>query len=516
MNQTTMGTLATWEPPPDEAEFFRKIIEILDEVYPENWRAWEVNDVSFEDLFGKSISSDDENRLRFAIPTVDLALAYGCSSLSERKYKQIKRTLLRWPLGRALIYAPFATMKKVHPTEAYNDFANHLLTIKNRLIAQKDAAQLLKNQYTDEVGLTPSRSRSEVSTAPSTSRKRSHSPEPNQSVLKEFMEKQTKLLTELLMVVKESNQTPGSVESPEPDETWELEDELEPEGSVPNDWEAPSIVELSSREAAEQEEENFLDFAPDTKESEAKIGTADDSIVKQGAHCQRLGEPAWQNIRFADVQKQFQATPVFTSLKTNSNLATATPSWQTVTLLEKMDARLGAITHGLLQQRKQFQEIYSKATLEIKSHISKNFLASDSAFRRTSDSLLQYTCGERAEIIQQRRSVYKPSNKTLNELLHAIPPSKTHLFSEPQLSKLIKDQGGTSKFFPARKQLSSTAYKARAQYKSSTNQERREKSRYNERRPNFRTSEQAKKRPFPSSATSGKSKRPRFEGKPKA
>lgn len=55
------------------------------------------------------------------------------------------------------------------------------------------------------------------------------------------------------MVVKESNRTPGSVESPEPDETWKLEDELEPEGSVTNDWEAPRLVEQSSREAAEQD-----------------------------------------------------------------------------------------------------------------------------------------------------------------------------------------------------------------------------------------------------------------------
>lgn len=43
--------------------------------------------------------------------------------------------------------------------------------------------------------------------------------------------------------------------------------------------------------------------------------------------------------------------------------------------------------------------------------------------------------------------MYRSSNKFLQEALHNIPPSSTHLFSEPQLSGLIKEQGGVNKLF---------------------------------------------------------------------
>ncbi|KOB66290.1 Uncharacterized protein OBRU01_19699 [Operophtera brumata] len=156
-----------------------------------------------------------------------------------------------------------------------------------------------------------------------------------------------------------------------------------------------------------------------------------------------------------------------------------------------MDACLDAIIHGILQQRKHFQNVYNAAPLEIKTHLSKNFLATDFEFRHTSDSLLQYTCGRRAEIIQQRRSVYKPINKTLNELLHAIPPSNTHLFAEPQLGDLIKEHGGIHKFFPIRKHLIAVN-KSKLHNKTATKHERSQNyKRFNDRRPNYRSPAQS-------------------------
>lgn len=236
-----------------------------------------------------------------------------------------------------------------------------------------------------------------------------------------------------------------------------------------NDWTAPSIIHENTDTPiskavllqpqpvvpheppeANLEYAHYNSFEADITETEAKVGTAIPMLAKKGEHCQRLGSDGWQNIRYADVQKQFQATPVFTSLKTNSSLAMVTPPWQSVTILEKMDLCLGAISYGLLQQRKHFTDIYDSASPEVKDFISKEFLAKESAFKKTSDALLQYTCGKRSEVIQQRRGIYKPNNKTLSELLHAIPPSTTSLFSEPQLSELIKEQGGVMKFFPGR------------------------------------------------------------------
>lgn len=520
MARTVLGEVARWDPPPEQEQFYKNFINILDECYPQDWRSWEVNVASYEDLFGDKISSDDENRLRFAIPTVHLANAYSTlSSLSERKYKLIKRILLNWPLGRALIYSPLATMKKIHPSDAYSGFIQNLSDIKSQLLSRQTASATLKTRAEAPTTSAGPSSPSVASSActPRNARKRSHSPELFQATvakgLETYMDQQNRLLEQLVAMSKHqtdllSHNMANHPHSHSPD-GQDIEEEE-------TDWVAPAIIELDPAESQPIEQEDFFDFAPDTKESECKLGIAEEALVKQGAHCLRLGEASWQNIRYSDVQKQFQAAPVFTSLKVNSVLATVTPNWQTVTLLDKMDACLGAIIYGILQQRKHFQNIYKAASLEIKTHLSKNFLATDSEFRRTSDSLLQYICGRRSELIQQRRSVYKPINKTLNELLHAIPPSNTHLFAEPQLGDLIKEQGGIHKFFPVRKHQT-TVNKPKLFNKTATNQERNQNyKRFNDRRPNYRAPApgQTKKVPHNTGSTFG-NKKPRYDGKPK-
>lgn len=134
-----MGALAEWEPPPDEALSYARLIDILDDTYPNTWRSWEVNSVEYHDLFGDKISADEECRLRFCVPTTELACAFSQetpSSLSERKYKAIKRKLIDWPIGRALIYSLFSTMKMVHPTDAFNGFIQFLPKLKPQLVSR--------------------------------------------------------------------------------------------------------------------------------------------------------------------------------------------------------------------------------------------------------------------------------------------------------------------------------------------------------------------------------------------
>ncbi|KAJ2937262.1 hypothetical protein O0L34_g19364 [Tuta absoluta] len=129
--------------------------------------------------------------------------------------------------------------------------------------------------------------------------------------------------------------------------------------------------------------DNTVDFTPAVIESQVKVVKADAALAKQGAECQRLGEDTWKNIRYSEVQKQFQATPVFTALKVNSHLALATPFWHSVSLLEKFDGTLAAISHGLLQQRKVFQDFCQNLSPELKSQINKELLGTDAKFRKT-------------------------------------------------------------------------------------------------------------------------------------
>lgn len=87
-----------------------------------------MNGILFTGGPGVNISHNDENRLRFAVPTVKLT--YGCrSSISERKYKQLKWILLNWPLYRALIRTPFVTMKKIYHTDACSGFMEIMMII---------------------------------------------------------------------------------------------------------------------------------------------------------------------------------------------------------------------------------------------------------------------------------------------------------------------------------------------------------------------------------------------------
>lgn len=472
MEQTTLGMLTEWRPPAKEERFFNNIVNLLDEVYPDQWRAWVVNTTTYKDLFGETISSDTECRLRFAIPTVRLAKAHSPeNTLSERRYKKIKRILLTWPLGRALIYTPLAIMAKIHPVQAYNQFPEAINMIKAELLSRHEASEILKAEGNNtEIASTPSSSRAS---------KRSHSPDApataaKESKMSDFMEKQNLILEKLCMLAQTTNEnvrlminrddqahSSCSAQGPlSPSMHSNYSEDEEP--SAPEDsWNAPPIITdpLGCANADELEiaEEPLQDFTPGTKETEAKVTKADETYVKQGIDCQRFNSESWQNIRYAEVQKMFQASPAFTALKVNSNLATVTPPWQLVSVLEKIDLCLGAITHGLLQQRRAFQDIYQDAPTSVKAYISKKFLDSDSSFRKVSDSLLQYTCGKRSEVIQQRRAIYKPQNKIINELLHSIPPSESHLFAEPQLSDLIKEQGGIFKFFPGKFRKITTA-----------------------------------------------------------
>lgn len=455
-----MGALADWSPPEEDKNFYDNVVRTIEDFYPDDWKTWVVNDISFEDLFGgNEAPSDLECRLRFALPTVNLAKAHSPeNNLSERRYKRFKRTMLKWPLGRALIYAPLTLMSKVHPVRAYNKFLDTVNMIKVYLVSRHEASKALRSETADD----------EVASISSRVSKRSHSPDPpansKEPKLSEFFEKQNIMMEKLCRMIQATNENVGIMLNREETPTVRSVDEStissDPEVDVDTNedsWVAPPIVEHQDETIEPEQEEYLEDFAPGTKETEAKVTKADEAFVKQGIQCQRLNTEGWMNIRYADVQKQFQATPAFTALKVNSNLATVTPSWQLVSVLEKMDLCLGAITHGLLQQRQSFQEIYQSATPEVKSYISKNFLAAESSFRKTSDSLLQYACGKRAEVIQQRRGIYKPANKTLNELLHAIPPSENHLFKEPQLSELVKEQGGVSKLFPGKFRKTTTA-----------------------------------------------------------
>ncbi|VEN60731.1 unnamed protein product [Callosobruchus maculatus] len=183
-----------------------------------------------------------------------------------------------------------------------------------------------------------------------------------------------------------------------------------------------------------------LDLTPRTLEQEPLIPPAREAIAAQGIECQRFGQPTFNRIRYAEVQKKLHAAPVFSALQVNQQIKHLVPSPASDTLA-KSDMSLGLICHGLLLQReslsKSLREIGAKFP-EAVADIQRLIIDSNSEFRSVSDDLLQYTCGRRAEVIELRRKAFKPRSDYMASLLHAIPPSPSHLFEEQALAELFR------------------------------------------------------------------------------
>lgn len=503
---TTMGVLAV-TPCEEDEESFSAVIASLDKNFPSNWRDWKVYNYTFEDLFGSSqIPSTIEAKLRFAIPTVDLARSFkpSSTSLSERSYRAIRATLIKWPLGRALLYSPHYIMEKIH-SPSYDSFMNVVRELKPKLAKRREASQELE-RFSPVTGVpsTGTKRTIECSAEGQSEAKRSYfsnasSPTPSENqatprqgssdhLLASVLQQQMLLFNKMLSMQAEQNeniktviQNQQHIAAPNihqpreedlnksfdslPDSTQSEEEKDEPDHESGHSFHTKTSREIDLRKkisdaqrelaslADEEKHTNIttFDFTPTTTEQEPKITRAEPITVKHGLNCQRLGESSWCNVRYADTQKRFQATPVFTSLKTNNLLAEITPHWKSTEILEKSDLTLGAITNGLIQQRLIFQNLLESLPADIKNIVGRDFVAANSEFRKNSDALLQYVCGRRAEVIKQRREVYKPPNKTLRDILHDIPPSGTHLFEEKSLSEVVKELGGIHKLFPIKR-----------------------------------------------------------------
>lgn len=517
---STMGDLAQLVPEnEDELEPFKAVVDSIKLNYPEDWVSWKVIDFSCEELFGNEITPTTDSKFRFGLPSTDLVRAFypNAKELSERYYRHIRRVILQWPLGRAILYSPHIVVEKIH-APSYREFMNTIKELKTqgKLTNRERTSRLLGSNVSDRVEC-----RSIMSSPPASSssskkgggaknpiassskrqlEERGESPPPKRTpsinqeggdhLMAAVLQQQMSLFHKLIEMQSEQNkkitelQQASTHKTADPDLNTSFDsvpDSTCEEEVVPDDQRSPVLSDdtcdhhMSESEQAIRNEiadaERRLkllqsskadigpafNFKPHTTEVETKISRADPILAEQGADCQRLGSNSWKNVRYKDVQKQFQSSPVFSSLKVNNLLAGITPNWTSVAVLEKFDLTLGAITNGLLQQRKIFEEVCEKLPQDLKQKVGQEFMAANSNFRKNSDDLLQYVCGRRSEVIEQRRDTYKVKNKVLHDVIHDIPPSEVHLFKEPDLSQTVKDQGGIHKFFPFKKSNPRTA-----------------------------------------------------------
>jgi hypothetical protein len=224
------------------------------------------------------------------------------STLSERRYKKLKRILLSWPLGRALIYTPLTIMAKIHPIHPGNKFSVAVNAIKHDLIPRHEASKILKAGNSQEA-------ESASTTSSTRTLKRHHSPDPTPNSkeprVDEFMAQQNNLLEKLCQLVKSTNENvnmmlnrgtsiPADSQSSAASIPLHYNNEDAQEcyvdESIEDSWCPPPLVTDESENMIDEEStmEPLEDFAPGTKETEGKITKADEILVKQGRECQRF------------------------------------------------------------------------------------------------------------------------------------------------------------------------------------------------------------------------------------
>lgn len=118
----------------------------------------------------------------------------------------------------------------------------------------------------------------------------------------------------------------------------------------------PPLLDIDLNDECNLDEDINFDFAPQTKVQEPSIPPAKPHIESQGIDCLRLGKSSFNRIRYADVHKKLQASPVFSALQVNSQLSHMVKHSTLFEHLSRTDMTLGTILHGVLLQRDSFSE----------------------------------------------------------------------------------------------------------------------------------------------------------------
>lgn len=408
----------------EENQVLERIKLLAQELLPDGWTSWKVVRCSKEKIFGSKVDPQTLNKIRFALPSDQLARAFfpETTHISERAFREIKIKLLDWTFSRALITSPPSICNKIRGSAAATELFNAAVK-SDRPSSRREANRALSVDPSTDVD-------SEDQLRP---------PRPKKAKIDKLEERMETMFT-IFMDKLDSIQN-----SRRPDDDQESDREVYPPYPESSRSESPESLWQAPGFDTSEGDPNF-DFLPEVKEAEPAIPKPSEEVMAEGMRCQRFGSEAWNRIRYKDVAKRLQAAPVFSALKVNPELYGV--STQASNFLTKQDGVLGTIVHGLLCQRKHLAEGMKKLAKKFPDAADdiKAILSEGSEFKATTDDLLQFVCAHRSETIEMRRKSYKPKSESLAASLHGIPPSATHIFEQKRLSEFIKDSGGSRIF----------------------------------------------------------------------
>lgn len=446
--ETTFTSLGELLEETGDTEADSKILEriklLAQELLPEGWPSWKVTRLSRDEVFGTPIDPQVLNKLRFALPTDELARAFDPETvrLSEKGFRDLKVKMLDWAFARALITSPPSICNRIRGSAAATEIFNQ--AVKSGMAMSRREADRALSLDRDSEGDVSRKRRSSTF----------HGPNPKKSkveMLEQRMESMFSTIMDRISSLEPSNRKSkylvSSDEGDTSNDTIDFEPHSRSRSTTPDDWHAPSVEHDLQVKEAEPPLLPELDFLPEVKEIEPEVPAPTEQVRKEGIACQRFGSEAWNRIRYKEVAKRLHAAPVFSALKVNTELVSL--GVQPSGLLAKQDNVLGTIVHGLLCQRKELAEDLRQLAKKFPnaSQDLRKLLSDGSGFKSTSDDLLQFVCAHRAETIEMRRKAFRTKNEALSSVLHHIPPSPTHLFDEQELSNFIKDQGGAGRIF---------------------------------------------------------------------
>ncbi|CAH0562921.1 unnamed protein product [Brassicogethes aeneus] len=420
-NMQAMEELVELEPS-DAADkaIFSRIVKLANKRLPEGWKQWKVFSFNRESLLGKDYDPHVLNKIRFALPTVEMVQAFNpeATHVSEKGYREMKLSMLKWPFCIGLIISPSSLASCVRGSTAQNELV---------VAAVSNLKHLMDG---DNLSLNTRGSRSK-------DRSQSRVSEVSDRGRIDKLEKSTEELKHMFQSFMEAFNNHSERATPDTEidrlDASSIHDQSDGSEEVYNSKDLPPLLDLELEE--EVEDDLPVDFAPQTREQEPSIPPAKPHIKSQGIDCLRLGKTFFNRVRYADVQKKLQASPVFCAL--NNQLLPRVSNNASFDQLSKTDLTLGTILHGLLMQRDSFAEAMKKLVGKhpsIKRDVQELLVGPESQFRQNSDDVLQYVSGRRSEVIDQRRKFFFQKNSQMNFLLEDMASKRNR---EPLSFKLV-------------------------------------------------------------------------------
>ncbi|KAI5700244.1 hypothetical protein M8J76_015353 [Diaphorina citri] len=388
------------------------------------------------------------NKLRFALPTLEIVRAFDPSAncLKKYPYRDMKKKM-SWAFTRGLVLSPSAFSKQIRGSSHSHDIvARAVAPLKSEFISREAADRIISN-----IEKPASRS-SSVAMESAGEAARDLSLDDRFKAHEEKMMGRINETINSLFSRLQSNLPAFNHEESSHSETEESDFPERDVSSPPDSWEAPPLFDCT--EEITVSPDLPFSFAPCVKEREPDVPLPSPEAEAHGHSSQKLDSVGWSRIRYMEAQKETQTGGIFARLQPNPELDV--PHNSLVDLLACNDGAFGILCHGLILQRLTLADTINMVVSKhpsVKSDLISALSSKESMFKKTSDNLLQYVCGKRAEAIASRRKLLEPAIRVPPRILKDISPSQEYLFDPKSLAEAMGAQSSSVALAPPRLRL---------------------------------------------------------------